>query len=322
MVLAAMCLLPLLATSETPHAQTVSITSVTPNAPNIGRVVSAARRATVFRIAPTGLVSLASGSGVRMTGGNASIAAVTLRCSGGSNATCPNTNVTIQAAGTPTGRALPLTTFTVAGGVNPPLMTAAKGKNSISFTVTGALRNSTYDFYVGMDFGIEGDDSPKPTGAATSSYSVSVPGSAYTGTASADVFRPISVTQSSPLDFGIIVRPRSGSSIVSMSPVTGALSVTGSAAIFPVRPATRASFVVTGEGGQTFSISVPPFTLTSKGQSLTVTPSSDPSGSAGLAGFTGSGTSQAVYVGGSFILTDATSPGTYTGSVTIAVQYN
>lgn len=305
----------------TSTAQSITVTSVTPAAPDLGRVVSAPRRPTVFRISPVGAVTIDSGSGVRLTGGNATPALVTIRCGGGANATCPSTTVTIGAAGTPTGRAQSLSSFTIAAGPNPPTMSAPKGKNSITFEINGALKNTSYDFYVGMDFPIAGDDSSAPTGPATSGFSVSVPASFYTGTAVADVSRPISVAETSSLNFGAIARPRTGNAVVTMDASTGAVTVTGSASVLS-SSRTRGSFLVTGEGGQAFSISVPPFELTSQGRSLSVTPSTIPSGSGLLSASAGSAGSSTVYVGGSFPVSDTTRPGTYTGTVTITVQYN
>jgi hypothetical protein len=289
-------------------AQSISVTSITPGAPDIGRVVSAPKNDTVFRISPTGTVTIQKGSGVRLTSGNASTALVTIRCGGGPNATCPDTTVTVQAAGTPTGRGRTLSAFTIAAGPNPPTMSAPKGKNSITFTVSGALKSTNYDFYVGMDFPIAGDDSGAPSGTATSSFSVSVPGSAYSGTAVANVSRPIAVSEVSPLNFGTIIRPRSGTGSVVMDPSTGAVSVTGGGWVLSVPSPSRGAFLVTGEGGQAYSISVPPFQMKKGGNTISVTPSTMPSGT--------------VYVGGSFPVSNTTSAGKYTGTVSITVQYN
>lgn len=303
-------------------AQSITITSVRANAPDIGRIVSAPKRPTVFRIAPTGEVLLQSGSGVRLGGGNASPALVTIRCGGGSNATCPSTTVTIQVAGTPTGRAQSLTNFTVAGGSNPPPMSAPKGKNSISFTIDGALKSTTYDFYVGMDFPIAGDDSFAPTGPAMSSFSVSVPASSSTGAAVANVFRPIALTSESSLEFGMIVRPRSGSATVSLDPSSGIRTVTGGAIALSVPAPHPAGFSVSGEGGQTFSISAPAFDMIYQKNHLTVTPAVSPVGSSTLTGALGSNGTATIYVGGSVPISDTTPPGQYSGTMTVTVQYN
>lgn len=189
------------------------------------------------------------------------------------------------------------------------------------FTIDGALKNTNYDFYVGMDFPIEGDDSSAPTGLATSSFSVNVPGSEHFGTAVADVSRPISVSEVSPLSFGMIARPRSGNGNVVMDPATGAVSTTAGT-IFSVPAPSRGAFLVTGEGGQAFSISVPPFDMGTKGRSLTVTPTTSPSSVGTLGGSSGAPGTETVYVGGSFPISDTTPAGSYSGTVTITVQYN
>lgn len=306
----------------TARAQSITITSVRANAPDIGRIVSAPKRATVFRIAPTGEVSIQSGSGVRLGAGNATPALVTIRCGGGSNATCPSTTVTVGVAGTPTGRAQALSNFTIAGGSNPPPMSAPKGKNSISFTIDGALKSTTYDFYIGMDFPISGDDSSAGTGLATSSFLVSVAASNSTGTAVATVFRPIALAANSSLEFGMIVRPRTGTATVSINPSTGVRTVSGGAAALSLPMPHPASFTVSGEGGQTFSISAPAFDLVNKQTSLTVTPSTSPFGSATLTGALGANGSATISVGGSVSIRDTTPPGQYTGTATVTVQYN
>lgn len=320
--LAIFLILSIAARESVAPAQSINVTSITPGAPDIGRVVSAPRGETVFRIAPTGAVTIQKGTGVRLTGGNASTSLVTIRCGGGPNATCPNTTVTVQAAGTPTGRAGTLSAFTIAAGPNPPTMSAPKGKNSITFTVSGALKSTNYDFYVGMDFPIAGDDSAAPSGIATSSFSVSVPGSASTGTAVANVSRPIAVSEVAPLNFGTIIRPRSGTGSVVMDPSTGAVSVTGGGWVLSVPSPSRGAFLVTGEGGQAYSISVPPFDLKKGGNTISVTPATLPSGTGMLSGSSGASGSQTVYVGGSFPVSNTTSAGTYTGTVSITVQYN
>lgn len=303
-------------------AQSITITSIRANAPDIGRIVSAPTKATVLRIAPSGGVSVQSGSGVRLTGGNATPALVTIRCGGGSSATCPSTTVTIQVAGTPTGRAQALSNFTVAGGSNPPPMSAPKGKNSITFTIDGALKSTTYDFYVGMDFPIAGNDSAAPTGLAMSSFSVSVPAGALTGTAVANVFRPIAIAANSSLDFGMIARPRTGSSTVTIDPASGNRTVTGGAAGLSVPTPHRASFSVSGEGGQAISISAPPFDMTYKSNHLTVTPTTSPFGSTTLTGALGTNGTAIINVGGSVPISDTTAPGQYSGTMTVTVQYN
>lgn len=304
------------------RAQSLTITSVRSNAPDIGRIVSAPNRATVFRIAPTGAVSRQSGSGIRLGAGNATPALVTLRCGGGSNATCPSTTVTIGVAGTPTGRAQSLSNFTIAGGSNPPPMTAPKGKNSISFTIDGALKSTTYDFYVGMDFPILGNDSSAPTGLATSSFLVSVPGGSSTGTAVASVFRPIALAANSSLEFGMIVRPRTGNATVSIDPASGIRNVTPGAIGLSVPAPHPASFTVSGEGGQAFSISVPAFNLAYKKTNLIVSPTTSPTGSATLTGTLGANGTATISVGGSVPISDTTPPGQYAGTLTVIVQYN
>lgn len=62
--------------------------------------------------------------------------------------------------------------------------------------------------------------------------------------------------------------------------------------------------------------------MTTKGKSLTVTPVTSPSKSTSLTGSLGSGGTATIYAGGSFSITDTTPPGTYSGTMTVTVQYN
>ena len=86
-------------------------------------------------------------------------------------------------------------------------------------------------------------------------------------------------------------------------------------------PATRASYLVTGEGGQTFSISVPPtFQMTQAGGSITVTTNNNAAGTQVLSGALGSVGTFPFSVGGSFPLTSSTPLGVYTGTFVVSVQ--
>ena len=304
---------------------TITVQSVTPNAPDLGTIVYSSTGTTVFTIAPaTGAVS-SSGSAIRVTSGNASTVLVTLTCTGGANSTqCPGTSkkVTITKTGTPSGFAGALTNFTIAPGPNPPIIGAVTGTKSISFNVSGIPENGTGDFYVGMDFPV---GTSGTTGSAISGFSVAVAnGNSLTGLAIAKVIRPISIKESSPLSFGMVARPRSGSGSVTLDPSNGNVTVLGTGAgSFASPAASRAAYTVTGEGAQTFSISVPSFTLSGPaGASLTVTPSTYPSGQATLGGVVGASGTTSVYVGGSFAISDTTTLGNYTGTLTVTVQYN
>jgi hypothetical protein len=254
-----------------------------------------------------------------------------LTCTGGNSAgDCVNSTtdtITIAATGTPTGRAGVLANFTVAPGPVPATISGlTTTAGSISFTVGGIPQNGTGSFYVGMDFPVSG--TAGATGPATSSFLVTLGkgGHATTisGTAVASVIRPISIAELTSLNFGMVARPRSGNGTVTLDPATGTVTTTGTGTgAFASPAAGRASYTVSGEGGQTFSISAPPFPMNGPGGgSVTVTPSTFPSGAGTLGGSVGGAGSTTIYLGGSFPVTDTTPLGAYSGTLTITVQYN
>jgi hypothetical protein len=320
------------ATAAAAKSAAITLQSVTPIGPNIGTVVYSPGGTTVFTIAPSsGSVTRTSGSGVRVTSNNATTALVTLTCTGGNNVSdcqaSTTESVTITATGTPGGMAGALTNFTVAPGPVPvTLVVPPTGTSSVTFTVGGIPQNGTGSFYVGMDFPITG--TAGVTGPASSSFLVTVGkgGHATTGsgTAVATVIRPIALAELTSLKFGMIARPRSGNGTVTLDPATGSVSTTGvGTGVFGSPASAAASYTVSGEGGQTFSINVPPFSLNGPGGgTLLVTPSSSPSGAGALGGSVGGSGSTTIYVGGSFPISDTTPLGNYSGTLSITVQYN
>jgi hypothetical protein len=307
-------------------AQTVEISSA---APDLGNVVSASTGVTVFRVsASTGTVARVSGTGTRLSTGSTR-ALVTINCPTG---VCRNnnTNVRIGSIGSPTGRAGQLTNFTVSPGT-ATILTGPTGSNPIEFTLGPMGSSNTATFWVGADVPIRGNDSGAGTGRASSGFYVYVasgvtsPTSGSTsGLAGANVFRPIAVSVQSPLAFGRILRPSSGSGTVSVAAASGARTVTGTGALgFGSPTPSRAAYSVTGEGGQTFSLSFPStFQMAGPGTPLTVTLTSTASGSQVLSAAVGSAGTFSFGMGGSFPISSTTASGTYQGSYSVTVQYN
>ena len=85
----------------------------------------------------------------------------------------------------------------------------------------------------------------------------------------------------------------------------------------------NASFTVSGEGAQHFSIQVPgSFNMTAGTNTLVVT-TSNPTGATGLlSGSIGSTGSLVLGVGGSFPLATNTASGAYSGTFQVTVAYN
>lgn len=311
------------------YAQTFSVASV--DSVDVGSLAAGAVGETVLRVDPaSGSVTTISGSGARLTAPSAR-SLVTISCTVGSNCNVAKSQVTISATGSPSGRALALRNFTVSTlGASATLATQPGTGSSISFTLQPIGLNQSKTFWVGFDLPIRGDDSGVLSNSATSQFIVTVSRLNNTGynsrsqSAVANVVRAIAISKSTDLGFGRIVPPSAGSGIVSLSQATGQVSVTGTGtAVLPVPTPTVAQFAVSGEGGQSVSVSIPPsFTMAGPSGTIQVTTSSNVSGAQVLSGLAGSGGTLAIRVGGSYPIDSSTQKGTYAGSFTVMVQYN
>jgi hypothetical protein len=153
-----------------------------------------------------------------------------------------------------------------------------------------------------------------PTSASTSA------------TGSASVVQPITLVKNSDLAFGSLVRPSLGSNTVTIDPTSGArtLSGTGDASLAANRTASRATYSVAGEGGATFSVTVPSsFTMARVGGNETLPVTLTASAVSGaLSGSIGAGGSANFSIGGSLPLSSTTVSGDYTGTFNVTVGYN
>ena len=116
-------------------------------------------------------------------------------------------------------------------------------------------------------------------------------------------------------NLGNVVAAATGPTIFRFSP-SGSVTALGGGAV-------RASYTVTGEGGQAISVSVPPsFTMSgSTGDPITVTlvTSGLPTS---LSAAPGSEGSASFYVGGTFTMNAGVSTGDYSGVYSVTAQYN
>jgi hypothetical protein len=293
-------------------------------AADLGRVVAGAVGTTTFRFGPDGSVSRVNGSGARVSGGAVRFQ-VSIPCQGSCNS--KNTQVEIGSAGTPAGRLGPLTNFTVSMGT-ARLASGPTGSNPIRFTLAPIGNHRTATFYVGADAAVYGSDSSKPTGPANAPIYVTTRnwkggGAATSGAAlTANVFRGLSVSQTTALNFGTIVRPTGLLAGVILPASTGDIQVYGTAALSSDPPA-RGRFTVTGEGGQAVAISIPlGFSMSNGSDTIPVLLSREGDGNQALSNSIGTAGTFSFYVGGAFALTRATAPGVYTGSYTVNVDYN
>lgn len=300
-------------------AQTYTVTISTTDPLNLGRVASGTST-TNFVINPsTGAVTPGGGGGARIDIASAR-ARVSISCSGTNNQ-CNNNQVAVRigsAAGT-TGRAGVLSAFTVA--MDTAVQTVApSGSNPINFTIQAIPRNNSRTFWVGATFPINATGT---TGSATSGYYVyanrsgQTPTAGDTDTGRADVFGPLSISKTSDLSFGTIVKPTSGSGLIALNASTGARSVGIGIGLASPSPF-RAAYNVTGEAGKTFSVSAASFNMTAPtGGSLTVNPTHTAGASMTLTGGAAS-----FFVGGSFTLSSSTPGGAYSGVFPVTVNYN
>ncbi|MGV3580063.1 DUF4402 domain-containing protein [Brevundimonas sp.] len=147
-----------------------------------------------------------------------------------------------------------------------------------------------------------------------------------TGSGSITVIRPLTITKNADLKFGAVVRPSTGSGTAVVS-AAGVRSVTGGVVGLASGDAPQASqFTVSGEGGQSISVTIPAtFTMANGSDSLTVTTSNNLVGSAGaqtLSNAMGAAGALAFNVGGSVPISSTTTTGAYTGTFTVSAAYN
>lgn len=327
--LAFMALIAAMAWPTLAQAQTFTVTSI--GTGNIGNIVAAPTGLSTFRAsAATGTVTKLSGNAVRLSSTSVR-SLVTVACGNQTACSSSNARLTVTVTGTPTGRAAALQNFTVStSGATATIVVAPGTGSSITFRIGPVGRNASKTFWLGYDLPINGDNSAGSTGAATSNLVVTIsrtnsgsPNS-LAGSATAQVFRGIALTRNANLAFGRIVLPRSGSGTVSLAPATGAVTVTGNGTAALGTPApVAASFAVSGEGGQSVSISVPTtFTMTGGTNSITVTTIPSLSGVQVLSGALGAAGSLSFDVGGSFPLTSGTASQVYSGTFSVTVAYN
>lgn len=300
--------------------------TITVSPASLGIVTSAATGLSVFRIDPTaGAVTEISGGATLQNAATMTRATVTISCTAHVAGDCTNNvNVTLATIGSPIGRtqALARLTFTMgtaqlAGGPGPP--------GSTRFTIAPIGANSSKTFFVGADMTIAGDDSGLPTGAAEADFSISIADTLTTGSGTgaftATVLRSIAITKLTDLNFGTVAQPASGTGSATVDPSSGARTTIGAVGYSSPTPS-QASFSVTGEGGQAFSITVPTTIAMTGPQAMTVTTTTSVAGTALLSGSLGSQGSFTFGVGGTIPINSTTPSGVYSGSFTVTVAYN
>jgi len=162
--------------------------------------------------------------------------------------------------------------------------------------------------------------------AAVASPAFAQSSASTTGTGSVTIVRPLTITKNADLAFGTVVRPATGSGTAVVS-AAGARSVTGGVVgLSSGATPTAAQFTVSGEGGQSISVTIPAtFSMANGSDTLTVTTSNNLTGSASaqtLSNAMGAAGTLAFNVGGSVPIASTTPTGTYSGSFTVSAAYN
>ena len=312
---------PLTLASTDALAQTFTIVSITPSG-SIGELVTSSSVASTLTLAASSGAISVTGGGVRI-GSTTDLYTVTVQCSGFScGSTTPK--IWLANAGTPSGCLGAISGFSESAGTETPGTVSGSGA-SVNFPLSPNLTNGgTGTFHVGFSAPLN-PVSACTTGSTSTAFQVSIGKTSATAssasTVAATVLRPIAVANTAAMRFGSIVRPASGSGTVTLSD-TGALTTTAGA-IIPSSTHGAAGFLVTGEGCQNFTLTVPStFVMTSGTNSLTVTTSPSASGVQTLGPYTGVTGSLPFTVGGSFPISSATSSGAYTGNLVVTVAYN
>jgi len=324
--MAALLVTLLAAALATPaRAQTYSIQV---SAMDFGVVNSAITGDTLYRADPTtGIVSMISGSGSRLSGGSAR-SLVTISCTAVAPTDCTKAlKIHIGAAGSPTNRARALARMTFAMGT--AVLSGSPGSPaSGNFTIGQIGPNTSKTFFIGGDLGVAGDDSALPSGDSETGFVVqfaetpATPTSGGSGVARVRVIRSITVAKTADMVFGAIVKPAVGTGTVSIDAGTGLRTVTGGEAVLNPSPS-PARFTVGGEGGQTFTLGIPStFEMTGPGAPLTVTTNNSATPSPILGSSLGSQGSYLFAVGGSFAIGATMVSGDYAGTLTVTVAYN
>lgn len=310
-------------------AQSYSIDSVSATA--IGTVAAASTGVTTFTVDPaTGIVTKKTGNGARVSVGNTR-SLITISCGNQNNCDSDNPKLRISQTGSPANRANALTNFALSvSGATGTIVTPGNSGNSVTVTLGPIGKNLSKTIYVGMDASYSGDNVAAATGPADVSFAVTLTRNGGQGSVSssgqvtATVLRTLTITSGTPLSFGRVSRPRSGSGTVRLTAGDSAVQVAGDGVAALSTPApTPATLTASGEGGQALTITVPStFTMTNGANSLTVTTNAINSGGQTLGGSIGSAGTKTVTIGGSFPLTATTALGAYTGSFVVTFQYN
>jgi Domain of unknown function (DUF4402) len=163
--------------------------------------------------------------------------------------------------------------------------------------------------------------------AGTSGAAFAQASATQSTTGSTRILQAISISKQSDLAFGSIVRSATaGTNTITIDATDGGREIDGSGggALAAGTAFGRATYTVTGEGGQSFSITPEStFDMNRVGGGGTITVNVSASAATGaLSGAIGSSGTATFGVGGNFDVSDTTATGNYTGTFNVVVAYN
>ncbi|RYF99317.1 MAG: DUF4402 domain-containing protein [Caulobacteraceae bacterium] len=157
--------------------------------------------------------------------------------------------------------------------------------------------------------------------AAVASPALAQSSATVTVNSTGRIISPMTLSKTADLAFGTIIKPNAGNGTVTIASGADTVAVTGTGTA-SMGTASRAKFTVGGEGGQTYSVTVPA-TMTMSNGSNNITVNLTPSATTGtLSGSLGGNGTQTFQVGGNFSLASTQATGAYAGSFNVTTAYN
>ena len=145
-------------------------------------------------------------------------------------------------------------------------------------------------------------------------YSASTFAASVTSTANATVIAPMTIAETQALHFGDIAEDGGGT--IALDASTGVRTPGAGTSVSTGGGDQRGIYAITGVGSKTYSVSIPGVSLTGPGAPMAVTFTNDASGTLPAGG------SDNIGVGGQITLGAGQTPGGYSASYTVTVDYN
>ena len=168
-------------------------------------------------------------------------------------------------------------------------------------------------------------------GAAVAALAATSAANAATATAaaSANIVAPGALTSTRDLNFGTIARPTTGAGnntitvLSQLNPATPGLSGGGDGSIPIPGQGQAAIFHLIGSPGQTYTVGASDLSFSGAGTNLTAIGAESPAASSGsVVGTLPAGGVADLYIGGHFTISPTTAVNTYTGTLSLTINFN